>query len=361
MFWRGLRIRGRAWACAVCLFALSHTQQARAEEEAVRVHYSAPESCPDEAAFVARVRGRTEHGRFAAPGELARTFDIALVAAGSGFSGQIAFTDADGRNVQRRVASPSCDEVASSLALIMALSLDDRVVQSEARVTAGEASASAAPRETPKKEATPTAPVPKIASQNAAATERGAARVASAPRSSLRFDLGFDAVLESWVLPDVAPSFGVFVALGARTSGLSARLSGFRVQQTAERSLGSAELALDFVRAEVCPFTLVSLAALRLAPCAAFDVGSLRVATASSTMLPAGRAGGSQAWLVAVGLLRLEYELGANFVLNVDGEVGAPFVRRQYELTSTTAGSESVFDVPGVGAGTKLGLALRFP
>jgi hypothetical protein len=103
--------------------------RAAAEEEAVRVAYTAPDSCPDEQAFVSRVRARTQHGRFAEPGELARTFDVSLIesAGAAGFAGQIAFVDVDGRSARRNVAGATCDEVASSLALIMALSIDDRV------------------------------------------------------------------------------------------------------------------------------------------------------------------------------------------------------------------------------------------
>ncbi|HEX2671752.1 MAG TPA: hypothetical protein VHM25_12810, partial [Polyangiaceae bacterium] len=64
------------WRWQVLLSVVAFTAPARAQpsEEAVRILYRAPTSCPDAASFATQLRERTQRGRFAEPSELARTF-----------------------------------------------------------------------------------------------------------------------------------------------------------------------------------------------------------------------------------------------------------------------------------------------
>jgi hypothetical protein len=79
----------------VSMWVISHTALVHAEsgEEAVRLQYTAPAECPDATSFAEQVRERTARGRFAEPSELARTFNVRLVADARGFSGDVDFLD----------------------------------------------------------------------------------------------------------------------------------------------------------------------------------------------------------------------------------------------------------------------------
>ena len=71
----------RAEAAVLLLAGIGHclvASHARAEPAPVRVTYRAIEGCPSEEEFLERVRSRTLRASFAATGDLARSFDVAL-------------------------------------------------------------------------------------------------------------------------------------------------------------------------------------------------------------------------------------------------------------------------------------------
>lgn len=70
--------------------------------EVVRFEYNAPAECPSEAAFIERVRERSQHGRFAAEGELARTFVVTLTVDASGAIARVDFVGKTRRLVTQR-------------------------------------------------------------------------------------------------------------------------------------------------------------------------------------------------------------------------------------------------------------------
>ena len=90
-----------------------------------------PAACPSEVDFLERVRSRVQRARFAEPGELAHTFEVTIGSAdGDGaFLGRVEFVDSDGQRVARSLKGSACDELASGLALITALALDDRIAE----------------------------------------------------------------------------------------------------------------------------------------------------------------------------------------------------------------------------------------
>lgn len=323
---------------------------AAADEEAVRVVYAAPASCPDEQVFVARVRARTQHGRFAAPGELARTFEIAMTesARGAGFAGQIEFTDTDGQSAHRKVAGASCDEVASSLALIMALSIDDRVALAEA----------ARPLPSPPS-AEPSAP-PKENTPSAAASPIAAASAASPTPLHLSWQLGANAGASTWVTSDLTPAFGAFAELGSREHAWSARLSGFDARRTSDAGGGrQAHFATDWLRAEFCPLALPAQAKWWISPCAAFDTGALNAAARGGAV----RAESPKPvlWASGVALLRLNGQMAGRLILSLDAELGLPLIRHDFSFRNADGSTTTAFHVPALGVGAKAGVGLRFP
>jgi len=321
---------------------------ASAEEEAVRVAYVAPVSCPDEQVFVARVRTRTEHGRFADPGELARTFEVRLSEAehGAGFSGQIEFIDVDGSSARRSVTGATCDEVASSLALIMALSIDDRVAQTAAREQESSPSPPPAATRAPTKEAGP-------ADAASAATHK---RLLEPAPLQFRFQFGLNAGALNWVSPSVAPVFGGFAELGAREHTSSLRLSAFDARQTkVVRSGAEAHFATDWLRLDFCPLAFAIAPHVALSPCAAFDGGVLSARASGSALVR--KTSSASFWAAGVALARLSWEIKGRFVLGLEGELAAPLIRHDFVINHP----DWRYQVPALGVGAKAGVGVRFP
>jgi len=81
------------WACA------SAARAATTESESVHIDYAAPDSCPDQAAFLRSLRERTTRFRQAAPDEPARTFLVRVAASDRVFSGRLEIRSPDGNCV----------------------------------------------------------------------------------------------------------------------------------------------------------------------------------------------------------------------------------------------------------------------
>jgi len=347
----GRVIRFPRWAALPLVWAsLFVSVTASAEEEAVRVAYVAPASCPDEQVFVARVRSRTEHGRFADPGELARTFDVRLSEPehGAGFSGEIEFIDVDGSSARRSVTGATCDEVVSSLALIMALSIDDRVAQTVAREQASSPSPPLA---------APSAPTKKEAASAPAVSRATRERSPEPTPLHLRWQFGLNAGVLNWVSPSVTPMFGGFAELGSREHGGSLRLSGFDARQTKlVRNGAEAHFATDWLRLDFCPLAFAAARQVMISPCAAFDAGVLSARASGSELVR--KTSSAPFWAAGVALARLSWEIAGHFVLGLDGELAVPLVRRHFVVNNPTV---DVFQAPALGVGAKAGVGLRFP
>jgi hypothetical protein len=348
----GRVFRVPVWAAMPLVWApLFVSASASAEEEAVRVAYVAPASCPDEQVFVARVRARTEHGRFADPGELARTFEVHLAEPehNEGLSGQIEFIDVDGSSARRSVTGATCDEVASSLALIMALSIDDRVAQTASREREPSPSPPPAAVSAPTKE---TAPV---------LAASGTTRKGPLEPKSLhwRWQFGLNTGVLNWVSPSVAPMFGGFAELGAREHGGALRLSAFDARQTTLVSGVDTHFATDWLRLDLCPLALSVAPRVALSPCAGFDGGILSARASGSALVP--KPSRTLFWAAGVVLARLTWEVKGRFLLGLDGELAAPFVHQKFVLNHPETPATPLFQVPTLGVGAKAGVGVRFP
>lgn len=321
-----------------------YARLAVADEEPVRVVYRAPPACPDELVFWERVRARTKRVRAAEVGELARTFQVTLSEAPGNTVGLIELSDADGQAVQRRVAGATCDEVVSSLSLIVALSIDDAAPGTEA-AEGSPPPPSEAPRERPKK--TDLGPIVVLSEQ--------ARRGPLFDPGHLRWTAGDYVGILSWLTPDPALAYGAFAELG--TPAWSARLSLFLVRQTESTSAASAEFATTGLRLDACPVALALPLNLTLAPCLAIDGGVLHAAGENSQIIHNASSKNIPS-VSAVALARLSWGLGQHLVLALDGELARPLVAHEFRFENPQI---PLFRVPAWGVGSMLAVAVRFP
>ena len=289
--------------------------RAQAVEQALRIQYTAPEACPDAARFAAELRQRTPRGRFAEPGELARTFDVELSADAQGFSGNLQFSGDAGARVSRHVHGEQCDAVVSSLALITALAIDATL--------AGEDSEPAAPALPPKLAVEPPAqPGPAPATPSHSSPTRVTKR-----RALEGVRLG---VLAGYGASSSAPVLGVLGQLDFRRS-LSLRLMAHYAWHEFTVDAGrSAQLQRLGLETGVC-LRRFRRAAFSAVPCATVDLGSLRAAGVPSERLSSTR--NETIWWGSVGVqLALSWEPDAPFWLELRAAGELP-LRAGYQFT----------------------------
>jgi hypothetical protein len=229
--------------------------------------------------------------------------------ANGGFIGHVEFVSADGQRSVRNVAGATCDEVASSLALITALAIDDRIAEAGSAEKPPLPSPPRLELYEPPKEAKPSLPVSPSAPK-------------SAPHSArvpLRWDLGGNAGVSSWLAPSPAFAFGGLVELGSHNPPWSVRLSAFDARGTKTDEVGTASFATDWLRLDACPIALALRCHFSLSPCAALVCGHLRAAGTLNGV--AGSTLKNDAWFSSAVLLRVGWVLGDRLVLGLDGEL----------------------------------------
>ena len=322
--------------CSLLLVASS--VRAQSIEEAVRFQYVAPSECPDAASFAARVRERTERGREANEGELARSFSVNIRADSPGFLGGIEFLDEGGQNVSRRVHGEQCDAVVSSLALITALALDATLRPADEPAVAAAAQAPR-PAEAP-------APTPAVAVPTSAP-------VAPLPRKLTSARVGVAGAYDS-SLP--ALPLALLGQLDWR-SGVALRFSAhFASEESLIDEGRRAKLRLLGLATSVCPWRFRN-GQFALAPCASFDVGALRAEGEQSAKLPTA---GNKAilWAAAGAEARVASgEPAAPYWLELSGGVGFPLVRKGFKFDLPEA---DVYDVPSVTGTLGVATGVRF-
>src|SRR6185312_10683248 len=120
---RTLRRRPIGWTAAALVGIAAWAKDSRAGEP-VRVAYHEERGCPNQAQFLAILRGRTANFRPAAGGEAARRFDVSVTSSAGASRGVVRITGIDGAESVREVTGPTCAGVVSALALIVALAVD---------------------------------------------------------------------------------------------------------------------------------------------------------------------------------------------------------------------------------------------
>jgi hypothetical protein len=298
--------------------------------------YSAPADCPDQSAFVERVRARTERRRNA---ELAGIV-VRITPAANGFAGELELVDDAGASVSRRVQGEQCDAVVTSLALITALTLDTNApAEAEITETAPPPPAPAAPPPAPVP-VFPAAPAPSpVASPSV--SRRIAGRLGAAA--------GYDA------------------PLGAFSWGLSGQLDWrqkLAVRLTAH--LGSTERTLDGRRAELrligvelsaCPRWLLG-SSVAIYPCGLFDLGSLSAKGVPGSELVSTDSAATL-WAAVGPGLRLAWEPDVPFWAELHGRLLVPLVSHEFVFEDPPA---TVYEVAPnkVSAGAGVAAGVRF-
>lgn len=318
--------------------------RAQPSEEAVRFQYTAPPACPDETAFTARVRERTQRGRLAEPGELARTFSVEVVADQDGFAGDIGFLDDGGAKVARHLHGEQCDAVVNSLALITALALD-ATLRADEEPTPAPSPAKAANPNPPPLVATPPetkAPPPPIRERALTGARIGVAG-------------GYGSLLHALQL-GVAPRLALLGQLDWRR-GFALRLSAHYDWHDVTVAEGRrAELRILGVETSACPWRFHE-AELALAPCATFDLGSLRAQGELSENLPKPD-GKTILWAAVGGELRLAWEPDAPFWVELRGAATFPLVATyQFRFRNPT---QLVYEVPRFSGAGSTAVGVRF-
>lgn len=328
-----VRVMGRGLALLLAVPALA---RAEPSQEAVRFQYQAPVECPDRSSFTARVRERTDRGREAGEGELARTFSVVVREEAPGFWGEIEFLDDGGAKVSRRVRGEQCEAVVSSLALITALALDATLRREEEPVAPAPA---------------PVAPAAAVAGPpvEAAAIFRAPPR----PRSLTGMRVGLTFGMAGAIH---APVVGLLGQLDWR-SGVALRLAAYYGWDEFEVDEGRrAKLRAQGVQASVCPVRWGS-ARLGLSPCAQLVLGTLRSEGVASSKLT--RAGGDTIGWASVGAeLRFAWEPPAPLWFELSAGTELP-LRRGYLFTFSSP-DRDVYEVPSFAGALALAVGVRF-
>jgi len=308
----GLRRRAIGAGALLCLVASAGA--ARADT----LTLDAPEACASQAGFVAGVRARTPLAAFG-PGSGGRTFHVVISAAPPGgpepWRGALEVTDPVGAKTRRDVDGTTCDEVASALSLVVALTIDPNAATMAAPVPL---SAPAAPPPTP--------PPPPPAIHEVPLPPRRlpplATRAAYAPR------LVVEAVLGGGVAP--GPTFGAGVDLGVAREGsgnpLALTLAGHARASVEKTLLSAATPSADTVRAlavvSLCPLA-AKIGSTRTELCAGIGAGVARF-EGEGAATPSAKL---RFWSHVEGALVATVPLGTALFAAVRGSLEVPLTR----------------------------------
>jgi len=250
-------------AVALVLFAGALDNGARADEphEPVVLVYRAPAACPGERAFLEEVRQRTVRLREPHAGEPFRQFTVEISTAKRA-RGRLRIRDADGGESQRAVEGENCAEVASALALMVAIAVDPTVsMRPLAPPPAPPAPPPAVvpvPRVTPPSSRAPIAPRAKRRAWTAALAAQGVLATGAAPGAF--WGAG---IATTWTAPlDRDPSLRMDLAYLAGAGEPTA-------------GAGRAHFSRTTAGLEGCAMRL-RLGPASVFPCARVEVGALR-------------------------------------------------------------------------------------
>jgi hypothetical protein len=323
----------------------------RAADPVLALDYEVQQSCPTREAFSDLVRDKlTAAG---APGSLEEPrVTVRIHAADSGFIGDLSLQRADASSYEREVGGASCAEVANALAFVLALAL-------------GAKELAAAPVVAPAPSATepPPPPAPPVSPPASAMSAPARPRQRPVPKqpSAWRLGLGVQAAERAGLAPRsvlVGSAFLQAARVLAPLPGIALR-AGFAIAQSAsvKDPNGTTDFSWWAGSVEACPLRLRVLGPLELRPCAAVDLGRLRV---QGTPVPGpGSAGASASkiWADVLAALRLELPLSRWLSAELQGDLIVPLSRYQVAFNPEA----TVYQIPGLAGGGRLGLSAHFP
>jgi hypothetical protein len=323
---------------ALALGVASQSAHAQAATAQAALDYRPGPGCPDEAAFRGRIDARAPVTFD--PGS-SRSLSVTLDE-GNPSRGRLQLTT-DGAPVVREVSGGSCDEVASALALIAAVLLEQGANPDEPAVPLPPPPAGSpeAPVAAPPPASAPASPAPPPVPPAEAGASGSPVRIGWA--------VGAQALLGGGIGPSVAGGVRVFGEASIDVAAHPAlRLSASWYPGTElESSLGAIRFSLLAGRLEACPVRL-ALGAFTLSPCGALDVGSI----AAEASAPEARL-----WLAPGVIGRLAWFPGRIVGVEVQGGITFPLDHYRFFFSPEPV----VYEVPAVAGEGGLGLVVRFP
>jgi hypothetical protein len=251
----------RNWRWIFFAFLLSTS--ALAESSPVVIQYVAPADCPVREEFLRELATRSSRLTENKPLYNGLFVDLRVSTTGAHYVGQVKVTGAAGTFVERELSGPSCADVASALALVLAITLDEFAPETPAAET----------------------------------------KVPSAPATHQRstsFALGPVVGLHYAIAPHRVPTIGLAVSVShlGQLGTTELRVAGVLGLGTTEtvtdddRSIGDAQFRWFSTRTLGCPL-LLTVGPSQLGPCLVFELGALRGTGSSS----AGELSSTGVWL----------------------------------------------------------------
>src|SRR6188768_2407023 len=330
--------RGVGCASWLSLICVAVPVGAAKPGQAFRLEYWADGRCPDAVEFARQIQTRAPRLRVAEADEPALGFYAELVEREGTATGRLTARSPDGREVVREVRGPTCDDVATALALIAALAADPNQPVEDA--PPGPAAGVAHPTQRRTEHAT----VPELAPE---------------PELSQRwtFGIGGGVGFDSSIAPN--PSYCLSIAFDAEGYPGSAwrallSLSLLRAVAASTQTRGSS-VSFDWVgfRLAACPLRWPEETPLFVRPCGFLDAGLLGGEVARGTSSQAQ----TKNWLAAGGFLRTEALVGEAVSFQLDGGVTVPLTRSSF---SAGDAEPIAFQVPASGILGRIGLSYRF-
>jgi hypothetical protein len=306
------------------------------------LEYSAPPSCLDRPSFLKEVEQRLPRSTVNV-----RSLRVAIEPASREFVARLVIADAGGAVAEREINGATCKEVASAMAVVVALVLTE---------LSGQGASLPAPRPAPAPSDRP--PAPPAAPSDARAPAAPPAdpdRIDSQATPGIRFGAGLLGTATGGMSPGVAwGGLGYFELGGLERPALRLGL-GARATRSFESGPGAARFEWFGGKLDGCwPLTSIGANAW-LAGCAMVEAGALRahgsgVDTANSTVDP---------WLALGVLLRPAFRTGS-VIFQADFGPTFPLLDRTFVFRTGPESEAVVHELPrvswqlGVGAGLEL-------
>jgi hypothetical protein len=312
-----------------------------------RLEYWAHGECPDAVEFARQIQTRAPRLRPAEGDEPALGFYAELDARGGSATGRLTARSPDGREVQREVRGPTCDDVVTALALIAALAADPVSPIAVPHTESSNDDPSAARRRPVRKARAP-----------ADADDPPFEPEPEEPDRSQRWTFGVGGGLEfdSSIAP--SPGYGLSVAFEAEGLGGSPwrPLFGLSANRAAaastETSGGTAAFTWLAFRLTACPLRWPEETPLFLRPCAFFDAGELD----GNVSFGSGSRDTSKSWFSLGAFGRVEALVGEVISFQLDGGVSAPLKHDEFRAGD---GDPTAFRAPAAGILGRIGLTSR--
>ncbi len=201
------------------VISVAFSLEARGESESIVLRYTPHSSCPARAQFVGEVRARSSKVRFG-EADGTRSFSVAFSRSEDEFSGKLEIVSSEGETSERVITGSDCGEVASGLALVLALAVDPDA--STAPIGELPPPPASAPEAAP--EATPTRSPPPLPRESPRLDTPGA-ESPSAPqaRASTSIGVGLDASILTGLTPKLLAAAGVHLRVSTGSSGIKPR------------------------------------------------------------------------------------------------------------------------------------------